>query len=144
MLNIILSFCLLLIAGTGLFLSTQLPLFNNIDMLFSTKPSFYPTKIFGGLILCSLIYFIKSIIKFIPTPPVFGKKVIVILTFFVGYIISLIYLKFIASTLLFNIASGYYLLQDKSKVNVSRMVIVSISVTLILYILFVEFFNVPL
>lgn len=144
MLSIIISICLLLLSIFGGILSIQLPLFNDPHMLFSTKPSFYPLIIWGGLACCSLIYAIKSILNKVSSGTILNKKVLVYYFLFVSYIISLVYLKFIASTFLFNFIGGYYLLENKIKKSIIKLSIISGCITLVLYILFIKFFNVPL
>ncbi len=145
MLNIIISLCLLCVSFGGVYLSMQLPLFSDPDILFSTKPSFYPIIIFCGLAICSILYMIKSIKNYkYDNRPLLSGKTLIIMSLFIGYMISLVYLKFIASTLLFNAAAGYYLLDDKTKPSIIRLSITSVSIVIVLYVLFVKFFNVPL
>ncbi len=144
MLSFFISIFLLILSVFGLFLSTKLPFFDDPKVLFVMKSSFYPMIIFSGLLLSSFILLIKSILKFSKDKPLFKKEMLFILLFLILYVVALVYIKFIPSTLLFSFISGYYLLKDRSKKTLIKLAIVCVSITFVLYILFVEFFNIPL
>lgn len=145
-LNIILSLFFIFISVVGIYLSSKLPTFGNeASLIFSMKPSFYPTIIFSLLFLSSAILAIKTIVKSNDDIVYFfNNKVLIVFASYVLYIIMLPFLQFIISSIIFFVISSFYLLADKNKYNFIILSIVNIASTAILYFLFVIILNVPI